>query len=277
MTDLSAPRVPLSGGTSLPQVALGTWPMNDEEVKETALLAFDIGYRHVDTAENYENERGVGAAVRECGLPRDEVFVTTKFNRKWHADPAAGLAQSLERLGLDYADLVLIHWPNPDQDRYLQAWEGLIALREQGLARAIGTSNFTPEHLRRIIDATGVVPEVNQVEMHPYVARERERAFHAEHGILTEAWSPLGRDNGLRDEPLVKEIAQAHGRTPAQVLLRWDIELGAATAPKSANRQRLTDNLDIFGFQLSPEEVASLTALTAPPGLEVMDPDTFGH
>lgn len=262
----------------MPQVALGTWPMVDAECERAVRSAFEVGYRHVDTAENYENEEPVGKAVRECGLDRAEIFVTTKFNRQWHGDAAAGLKGNLQRLGLDYVDLALIHWPNPDQDLYVKAWEGLISLQQQGLAKAIGTSNFTPAHIDRLITETGVTPEVNQIQLHPYYDRRSERAYHTKKGIITEAWSPLGRDSSLRDEPLVREIAAKYGKTPGQVVLRWGIDVGAATAPKSANPQRQAENLDLFDFQLTTAEVHELAGLQAPPGAEeLMDPETFGH
>ncbi|NNG20636.1 aldo/keto reductase [Naumannella sp. ID2617S] len=273
----TAPLLELSGGTRMPQVALGTWPMNDDEVEQAFRSAVEVGYRHVDTAENYENEAGVGRGVRSCGLPREEVFVTTKFNRKWHSDPAAGLAGNLERLGLDHVDLLLIHWPNPDQNAYLQAWEGMLALREKGLARAIGTSNFKPAHLTRLIEATGVAPEVNQIELHPWADRSAEREFHAQHGIVTEGWSPLGRGEGVITEELVQQIAEAHGRTPGQVLLRWAVQQDCAVAPKSANQLRQRENLSVFDFSLSEEEVQALTSLQPPADFEVKDSDEFGH
>lgn len=277
MTNL-APTLPLPSGGAMPQVALGTWPMNDAETEQAGLQAIELGYRHFDTAENYENEAGVGAAVRKCGLDRGEVFVTTKFNREFHADPAAGVAGNLERLGLDYADLILIHWPNPDQDLYVKAWEGLLQIREKGLARAVGTSNFTPDQIDRLIDATGVTPEVNQIEMHPYYDRSIERAYHAEKGIITEAWSPLGRDSTLRNEALVGQLAEKYGKTPGQVVLRWGIEVGAAVSPKSADRKRQLDNLTIFDFGLDASEVEALTALQPPADYPApLDPKTFGH
>lgn len=262
----------------MPQVAMGTWPMNDAETEQASLQAIELGYRHFDTAENYENEAGVGAAVRKCGLDRSELFVTTKFNRKFHADPAAGVAGNLQRLGLDYADLILIHWPNPDQDLYVKAWEELLKIREQGLARAVGTSNFLPAHIDRLIAETGVTPEVNQLEMHPYYPRPAERAYQAEKGIVTEAWSPLGRDSSLRNEALVGQLAEKYSRTPGQIVLRWGIEVGAAVAPKSADRQRQLDNLMLFDFALDPSEVEALSALQPPAGYPAQqDPEKFGH
>lgn len=271
-----APLVPLSGGTSIPQVALGTWPMLDAEVERACLSAFEVGYRHVDTAENYDNEVGVGRAVRSSGLAREELFITTKFNRQWHGAPAEGVAGNLRRLGLDYVDLVLVHWPNPAQGLYVQAWEGLIALREQGLARAIGVSNFTGAHLDRLIAATGVAPELNQIELHPFLTRDAARAYHAEHGIVTEGWSPLGRDTGLLQHPVVAAVARAHDVTPAQVLLRWQTQQGYVVAPKSSDSARQATNLDVFGFDLSAERLAALHALDTGEA-NAVDPETFGH
>ncbi len=267
----------LAGGTQIPVVGLGTWPMDDAEVRRVVRRAVELGYRHVDTAENYENERGVGAGLRDTGLDRSELWVTTKFNRRWHADPAAGLRGNLERLGLDYVDLALIHWPNPDQDRYVQAWQGLVELREQGLARAIGTSNFKPAHLDRLIAETGVAPEVNQIECLPYLPRVEERAHHAAHGIVTAAWSPLGRNNGLLQEPLIVDLAARYGAQPGQVVLAWDIVQGMVTIPKSADPERLRQNLDVFDIPLTADEVAAVSALVEPPGGEHLDSDTFGH
>lgn len=274
----AVPTLTLTSGGAMPQVALGTWPMVGEECERAVASALEVGYRHVDTAENYENEEPIGKALRGSGIPRQELFVTTKFNREWHGDTAGGLGDNLKRLGLDYVDLALIHWPNPDQDLYVRAWEGLIELQKQGLARAIGTSNFKPVHIDRLIAETGVVPEVNQLEMHPYYDRAPERAYHAEKGILTEAWSPLGRDNGLREEPLVLELAEKYAKSAGQIILRWHIELGVAAAPKSANPARQAENLAIFDFALTPEEVEQLSALQPGPRAEPMlDSDVFGH
>jgi 2,5-diketo-D-gluconate reductase A len=271
-----APTLTLLGGTSIPQVALGTWPMRDEEVERACRTAFEVGYRHVDTAENYENEVGVGRAVRGAGIPRDELFVTTKINRQWHGAPADGLAGNLRRLGLDHVDLVLLHWPNPDQDLYVHAWEGLITLREQGLARAIGVSNFKPAHLDRLIGATGVAPEVNQVELHPYLTRDATRAYHEAHGIVTEGWSPLGRGTDLLDNEVVTRVARDHDVTPGQVLLRWQTQQGHVVAPKSSDPRRQARNLDVFGFDLTPGELEALHALDTGE-TNAVDSDTFGH
>ena len=262
----------------MPQIALGTWPLDDDEAEKALLSAIEVGYRHVDTAEEYDNEHGVGRALAACGLPRAELFVTTKLNAHWHgvAEAAEGLQRNLERLGLDYVDLVLLHWPNPARDRYVHGWEGLVMLREQGLARAIGVSNFKPKHLRRVMDETGVTPEVNQIERHPYLIRSAAVAFHAEHGIVTEGWSPLGRDTGLLDHPVVTGIADEVAKTPSQVLLRWAIQQGHAVAVKSKRRERQAENLAVFDFELTHLQMRDLDDLDTGEH-QAVDSDVFGH
>lgn len=273
-----APDVTLNNGVAMPALGLGTWPLDDAEAERTIAHALRTGYRLVDTAENYRNERGVGRGVLASGLDRDEVFVTTKFNREWHSVEGAQRAwsNSADLLGLDVIDLLLIHWPNPDQDRYVDAWRGLIELLEAGKVRAIGTSNFTPDHLQRLIDETGVTPHVNQIQLHPYVTREAERAFHAEHGIVTESWSPLGKGTDVLTDPVVTAIADEHDRTPAQVVLRWHLQLGCVPIPKSQDPDRLRENLDVFDLELSDDEMAALTALDRG-GEGAADPESFGH
>ena len=267
----------LSNGVDMPQLGLGTWPMNDAEAAETVALALDIGYRLIDTAENYENERGVGEGIRRAGIARDEVFVTTKFNRKWHSVDGVRQAceASLERLGLDYIDLFLVHWPNPDQGRYVDAFEGLIRLQEAGLVRAIGTSNFKPAHLQKLFDR-GLCPQVNQIHLDPWHARTDHVEVHEAHGIVTESWSPLGRANAMLADPVIVDVARHYGRSPAQIVLRWHTQLGYVPVPKSSSPQRLAENLDIFGFELTAEELAAISALDRPdPGM--LDSDVFGH
>ena len=278
MSTAAAPTLALINGARIPRLGLGTWPMDDATAERVVASAIEVGYRLFDTAENYGNERGVGRGLRTSGVAREDVFVTTKFNKQWHSVDGARRAceASLERLGLDYLDLLLIHWPNPAQDRYVEAFGGLVALLRDGLVRAIGTSNFTPAHLQRVLDETGVTPDVNQLQLNPYVVQEKGRAFAAERGIVVQSWSPLGRGPELRSEPVVVELAQRIRRTPAQILLRWHIELGLVPVPKSEDPQRLRENIAVFDFALTTEDVARLAALDR--GDEhVLDPESFGH
>jgi 2,5-diketo-D-gluconate reductase A len=270
------PTITLSHGAEMPRVGLGTSPMNDAEAERAVSVALELGYRLVDTAENYRNEVGVGRALR--GVPRDEVFVTSKFNKRWHSvdGPRTAFEASAEKLGVEYLDLLLIHWPIPAQDRYVDAWRGLIALRDAGLVRAVGTSNFKPAHLQRLIDETGVAPEVNQVQLSPVWAKAAEREFHAEHGIVTEAWSPLGKGTDLMSHPTLQDIAKAHGRTPGQVILRWETQQGVVPIPKSADRGRLAENLAVFDFDLTDAELAALSALDGT-DKPAADSDRAGH
>ena len=244
-----APTLTLANGVQMPHLGLGTWPMDDAEAAVGVASALRIGYRLIDTAENYENERGVGEGIRNSGIDRAEVFVTTKFNRKWHSVEGARQAYeaSLERLGLDYVDLFLVHWPNPDQDRYVEAYAGLVRLLDAGLVRAIGTSNFKPAHLQRLFDE-GMTPHVNQIQLDPYHLRSDVVAVHQAKGIVTETWSPLGRGNQMLEDSTITAIAERHSRTPAQVVLHWQIQQGFVPTPKSADPKRQTENLDIFGF-----------------------------
>jgi 2,5-diketo-D-gluconate reductase A len=261
----------------MPQLGLGTWPMNDQEAANTVAAAVQMGYRLIDTAENYQNETGVGEGLRRTSVPRDELFITTKFNREWHS--VEGVAQacenSLQRLGLDYLDLLLVHWPNPSHNRYLEAYQGLGRLQESGKVRAIGVSNFKPKHLQHLLDA-GFTPQVNQIQLDPYRMRADVVAFNAEHGIATETWSPLDRGNTLLMDPIVSQIAQQHTRTPAQVVLRWHTQMGYIPVPKSSNPERLEDNLNIFDFALSSSDMQALSALQRDDA-DILDADLFGH
>jgi 2,5-diketo-D-gluconate reductase A len=278
MSTSAAPTLALINGARIPQLGLGTWPMDDATAERVVASAIEVGYRLFDTAENYGNERGVGRGLRTAGVAREDVFVTTKFNKQWHSVDGARRAceASLERLGLDYLDLLLIHWPNPAQDRYVEAFGGLVALLRDGMVRAIGTSNFTPAHLQRVLDESGVTPDVNQLQLNPYVVQEKGRAFAAERRIVVQSWSPLGRGPELRSEPVVVELAQRNRRTPAQILLRWHIELGLVPVPKSEDPQRLRENIAVFDFALTTADVARLAALDR--GDEhVLDPESFGH
>jgi 2,5-diketo-D-gluconate reductase A len=271
--------VRLLHGADLPRLGFGTSPMNDRDAERAVAEAIGAGYRLVDTAENYGNERGVGRAVNASGVPRGELFVTTKFNRRWHGAELVGqaLAGSLDRLGLEYVDLLLVHWPNPEEDRYVDAWRGLTRLLEQGRLRAIGTSNFKAAHLDRLIDETGVTPDLNQIQLNPYTTREEPRAYHAAHGIVTQSWSPLGgRRADVLAEPVIGEIAQKHDRSPGQVVLRWHLQLGLAVIPKSSSPERIRSNIDVFDFALDDADMATISGLDRGEAAAT-DSDAFGH
>lgn len=255
---MSQPTITLSSGTTLPQLGLGVWQVPPAEAEQNVRTALDAGYLAVDTAQMYENETGVGRAV----AGRD-VFVTTKLNNNRHGRDAtiAGVEASATALGVDVLDLFLIHWPLPAHDRYVETWQTLVDLRQQGRIRAIGVSNFQPAHLQRIIDETGVAPEVNQIELHPYFTQAPLREFHARHGIATEAWSPLGQGGPLLRDPVVVELAGRHERTPAQIVLAWHLAIGNIVIPKSVTPSRIAENIDVFDIRLAADEVASISAL----------------
>ncbi|SNQ48546.1 2,5-diketo-D-gluconic acid reductase A [Frankia canadensis] len=275
------PTVALTHGARMPRLGLGTWPLDDQAVAPVVERAIGLGYRLIDTAHNYGNERGVGAGLRASGVPREELFVTTKFNRRSHS--VRGVRQaardSVRRMGIDYVDLLLIHWPNPWRDRYVAAWRGLIELLTDGQVRAIGVSNFKTTHLDRLLAETGVAPDVNQIQLDPRVGRAEIRAYHARHGIVTEAWSPLGAGTGLLTEPVITRIAAEHDRTPAQIVLRWHLDLGLVVVPKSSSPARLAENIDVFDFALTPAQIADICALDRGPAGEAaaLDSDSFGH
>ena len=271
-----APLVPLRSGALIPQIGLGTWPLDDDEAARAVDTAVGLGYRHFDTAENYRNEKGVGEGLRRSGLDRGEAFITTKFNKEWHSFDGVRRAAdaALQRLGTDYLDLLLIHWPNPGRNRYVEAFRGMRALQDDGLVRAIGVSNFKSAHLKQLADA-GLVPEVNQIQLDPYHPRRDIRESHSRLGIVTEAWSPLGKGTGLLNDPRVTAIAAKHGKTPAQIVLRWDLQSGLVTIPKSARPQRMAENLDVVDFELDAPDMQALDGLeTDEP---ISDSDVFGH
>jgi len=267
----------LNDHTVLPAIGFGTYPLKGEEGIEAMTSALEVGYRMLDTAVNYENEVEVGEALRRSGLPRAEVVIASKIPGRDHAydDAIASVRGSLERLGIEQLDLGLIHWPNPSVNKYVEAWRALIALREEGLVRSIGVSNFTKAHLNRIIAESGVTPAVNQIEMHPRFPQAEMRAVHERLGIRTEAWSPMGKRQAPLEEQAVTAAAKAHGVTPGQVILRWHLQLGSLPIPKSATPARQQQNLDVFGFELTDAEVAAISALGVPDGrLFGGDPDT---
>lgn len=267
----------LRDGTLLPQVGFGTYPLRGEEGIAAIVSALRAGYRYLDTATNYENEREVGEALRRSGVDRSEVLIASKIPGRAHerAKAVATVEQSLELLGVDQLDVILVHWPNPRRLRYVEAVEALLQCRERGLVRHVGTSNYTEGHLREVISATGEAPVLNQIECHPIFPQEHLLAVHGELGILTQAWSPLGKKQAQYDAPPVSEAAARHGVSPAQVILRWHLQRGVMPLPKSATPERQRTNLDVDRFALSEQEVAAITALGRPDGrLWGGDPDT---
>ncbi|MBB3039344.1 aldo/keto reductase [Hoyosella altamirensis] len=277
MTDKTTiPFAKFLDGNSIPQLGFGVWQVPDEEAYTSVASALEAGYRSIDTARIYDNEAGTGRAIRESGIDRGEIFVTTKL---WNEDQGTdrtlrAFDDSLTRLGLDYVDLYLIHWPKPAEDLYVETFRAFQKIKAEGRARSIGVSNFQIPHLQRLIDETGEVPAINQIELHPRFSQEELRAFHAEHGILTEAWSPLGQGTILED-PVLTEIASAAGKTVAQVILRWHLQLGNVVIPKSVTPRRIRENLDVFDFELSDEQVGAITALDVADGRIGPDPDLF--
>jgi 2,5-diketo-D-gluconate reductase A len=269
------PTIALRGAVDIPQLGLGVFQIPPQETVEVVVRALAAGYRHIDTAAAYGNEAQVGQATRASGVDRDDVFVTTKCFNDDHGHQQARNAfkRSLERLELDHVDLYLIHWPVPAHDRYVETWQALIELRDEGLVRAIGVSNFQPAHLRRIVQETGETPAVNQVELHPYFQQAGLRREHSDRAIVTEAWSPLAQGAVLGD-PVLAALAQEHGKAPAQVVLRWHLQLGHVVFPKSVTPRRIEENIDVFDFHLSGHELEQIAALDR--GQRIgPDPDTF--
>jgi 2,5-diketo-D-gluconate reductase A len=260
---VTIPAITLNDDTAFPELGFGTYRLTGSEGVDAVVSAIATGYRLLDTAVNYENEREVGDAVRRSDVDREELLVATKIPGRDHGydETIASARGSLHRLGLDRIDLYLIHWPIPRVDRFVDTWRAMIALRDEGLVRSIGVSNFTPAMLTRLIDKTGVVPAVNQVELHPYFPQADLRAFHATNDIRTESWSPLARRSELLTESVIQRIAERHEVTPTQVVLRWHVQLGSTPIPKSADASRQRENADIFGFSLEDDEVAAISAL----------------
>ena len=257
-----APLVEMNDGRSIPVIGFGVWQVPDDVVVDATVKALDVGYRHIDTARIYDNERGVGEALRRSGLDRDDVFITTKV---WNDDQGydqtlRAFDTSMGLLGIDEVDLYLIHWPTPARDTYLDSWRALIRLREEGRARSIGVSNFHEAHLRKIIDETGVIPAINQIELHPWLPQAPLRDIDARLGIKTEAWSPLGSGQ-LIDDPVIAEVAAKHGKSAAQVMVRWSIQLGNIVLPKSITPSRIEQNIDVFDFQLDDADMAAIATL----------------
>ncbi|WP_270408625.1 aldo/keto reductase [Brachybacterium paraconglomeratum] len=273
----AVPALEIRGAAPIPQLGYGVFKVDPDIAADVTAQALAAGYRHIDTAKIYGNEEGVGRAISQSGIPREELFVTTKLWDDAHAfDDAIGACEaSLERLGLDYVDLYLIHWAVPSQGQHVEAWKALIALQERGLVRAIGVSNFPKEQLAEVIEATGVVPAIHQIELHPYFQQRELRAIHAEHDILTEAWGPLGQGKSdLLENPAVTAIAEAHGASPAQVVLAWHLAHGIVTIPKSVTPSRIVENLAAVELSLTAEEVAAIDALDREDGRGGTDPAT---
>jgi 2,5-diketo-D-gluconate reductase A len=269
------PRISLRPDVEIPQLGFGVFQVPPKETEEVVARALQAGYRHLDTAAAYRNEGAVGQAIHASGIPREEIFVTTKcFNDDHGKDKAKrAFKASLERLELEHIDLYLIHWPVPSHDLYVETWQAFIELQAEGLVRAIGVSNFQPAHLERIVEETGVTPAINQVELHPYFQQTGLRHEHDELGIVTEAWSPLGQGLELEDQAIV-EIAQAHGKTSAQAIIRWHLQLGNVVIPKSVTPERIEENFDVFDFELSADEMERIRELDE--GRRIgPDPDTF--
>jgi len=272
---MTVPNITLNNGVSIPQLGFGVWQVPPEDTRAAVATALEVGYRHIDTAEMYGNEKGVGEAIRESGLSRDEVFITSKLNNGFHAydDALKALDKTNEDLGVEQVDLFLIHWPLPGVGDFVETWKALEKAYADGKARAIGVSNFQQAHLQRLLDETEIVPAVNQIEVHPYFSQNALRAFNSEHGIVTEAWSPLAQGK-IVDDPAITKIAEAKGRTPAQVTLRWHLQRGDIVFPKSVTRSRVEENFHVFDFELSDDEIAAIDAVNRDERVGP-DPDTF--
>ncbi|WP_030983944.1 aldo/keto reductase [Streptomyces sp. NRRL S-1813] len=270
------PSITLNNGVAMPQLGFGVWQVEDDQASTAVGRALDAGYRSIDTAAIYGNEEGTGKALAASGIRRDELFVTTKL---WNAEQGydstlRAFDTSLTKLGLEYVDLYLIHWPLPSKDLYVETYKAFEKIHAEGRAKAIGVSNFLPEHLERLLGETSVVPAVNQIELHPQLQQAESRAFHARHNIVTEAWSPLGQGKGLLEDATIAALATKHGKTPAQVVLRWHLQLGNVVIPKSVTPSRIAENIDVFDFELDDDDLAALAGLDTGNRLGP-DPATF--
>ncbi|MFI9628549.1 aldo/keto reductase [Streptomyces sp. NPDC052042] len=257
------PSITLNNGVEMPQLGFGVWQVPDDEAAKAVATAIESGYRSIDTAAIYENEKGTGRAVAASGVAREELFITTKLwnTEQGYDSTLRAFDASLDKLGTDYVDLYLIHWPVPAKDAYVDTYKAIEKIYSEGRAKAIGVSNFLPEHLERLLGETSVVPAVNQIELHPQLQQAESRTFHAAHGIATEAWSPLGQGKGLLEVPTIVAIARKHGRTPAQVVLRWHVQTGNVVIPKSVTPSRIVENIAVFDFELDADDLAAIAAL----------------
>ncbi|MCM3053632.1 MULTISPECIES: aldo/keto reductase [Bacillaceae] len=272
------PEITLNDGLTLPVIGLGTYKLKGSMGVNAITNAINIGYRLIDSAYNYENEGTVGEAVRRSSVPRQDLLITSKLPGRYQSYELAitAIQESLYRAHLDYYDLYLIHWPNPKQDKYVEAWQALIDAKKWGFIRSIGVCNFLPEHLERLEKETGVKPSINQIELHPFFNQEQQRKYHQEHHIITESWSPLGRANAVLENETIKEIANRHQKTVSQIILRWHYQLGAISIPKSASPERQLENFSIFDFSLDESEMQMINGLTRPDGrLQNQDPAIY--
>lgn len=274
---VGSPVIVLNDGVEIPQLGFGVYKVPQDEVEAAVATALEVGYRHIDTAKLYDNEEGVGRAVRSSGIPRDEIFVTTKIWNDDHGydETLAAFDASMARLGLDVLDLLLIHWPCPGQDRYVETWRALERLQSNGRVRSIGVSNFHVHHLHRLLAETSVVPSINQVELHPLLPQDELRMFDTAHGIVTEAWSPLAR-GALLDDPSIGAIAARIGRTPTQVVIAWHLALGNVVIPKSVTPSRIAENFDVLDIELTDDDVAAITGIGEAGRRLGADPDDLG-
>lgn len=275
---MTTPTLPFNDGHTIPQIGLGTASLNDDTVASVIVTAIEAGYRHIDTAYRYGNQRGVGKGIRDSGINRAELFVTTKLDGEFQGNDraVAGLDECLRQLNLDYVDLLLIHWPLPQRDEYIATWRTFEQLLATGKTRSIGVSNFKPDHLDRLFAETTIRPVANQIQLSPYITRTDHVAYDQAHAIVTVSWSPLGQGKGLLEDQTLTTIGAKYDKTPAQIVLRWNVELGLVAIPRSSNPERLAQNLDIFDFTLTADEIAAISALDN--GTEKrVDADTMGH
>lgn len=272
------PEIELNDGIKIPAIGFGTYALNGTDGVRKITNAIDTGYRLIDTAFNYENEGAVGRAVRQSSVPREELLITSKLPGRHHSydEAISTIQESLFRAGLDYYDFYLIHWPNPKVNLYVEAWQAMIEARKLGLIRSIGVCNFLPEHLERLKQETGVLPSMNQIELHPEFIQEEQRAWNKEHGIVTESWSPLGRGSSVLENERIAQIGKAYNKSISQVILRWHVQLGAVPIPKAASAEHQRDNLNIFDFELTEAEMGVISGITSPTGrIDDQDPASY--
>jgi len=275
---LDQPRIRLNDGNDIPQIGFGVWRLAERDAPAIVGEALRVGYRHIDTAQGYDNEAGVGEAVKRAEVPREEIFVTSKLRTRdqGYDNAKRSFEASLKRLGLDYMDLFLIHWPVPAQDKYAETWKAFVDLQKEGRLRSIGVSNFLPEHLDRIIGETGVAPAVNQIELHPYYQQRDVRDYHAQKGIAIESYSPLGSGAVIGDETIT-QVSRKHGRSVGQTIIRWHLQQGLIVLPKTATHARVRENFEVFDFELDAEDMARIDVLDRPDGKTLTPPERMNN